>query len=116
MPTQEERIAALEQSFTGFQKFQQQAVGHIHEIEANMTILLGVAYSQGQDIKRIIEQMDAVDGRLEAVDGRLEAVDGRLGAMDGRLEAMDRRLDAVDGRLEAMDGRLEAMDGRLGAV
>src|SRR5579885_2164928 len=95
MPTQEERIAALEQSFTGFQKFQQQAVGHIHEIEANMTILLGVAYSQGQDIKRIIERMDAVDTHLATIDTRMDAMDAHLATVDAHLATIDTRLEEL---------------------
>jgi hypothetical protein len=49
MPTQEERLAAVE-------KFTQVASGHIRDTEENVTILLGVIRSQGHDIRRLVEQ------------------------------------------------------------
>jgi hypothetical protein len=51
MATQEERLIAVE-------KFTQVAVGHITDTEENVTILLGMIRSQGQDIRRIFETLD----------------------------------------------------------
>ena len=42
MPTQEERITALEQN----------TAAHIQEMDENFTIMVGVIRHQGQDIKR----------------------------------------------------------------
>src|SRR6266849_10205363 len=51
MPTQEERIAALEQKT---------AVA-IQEVEENTTILLGVIRSQGQDIRKIFQRLETIE-------------------------------------------------------
>ena len=83
MPTQEERIAALEQARLATQQFQQQvsqfqqeAALRIRETEVNTTILLGIVQSQGQDIKRILEQQNVQLGMLEQILARLPGKDG----------------------------------------
>lgn len=85
MPTQEERLAALEQKTTE----------GIRDQQANMTILLGVAQSQGQDIKRTLQRLDSVDGRLSVMDGRLNIVDGRLNFLDGRLATVEQDISQI---------------------
>ena len=55
MPTQEERITALEQK----------TAAHIQEMDENFTIMVGVIRHQGQDIKRISQRLDTV---LDTVD------------------------------------------------
>ena len=102
MPTQEERLNALEQAWHSAQKFQETASAHIRETEENTTILLGVIRSQGRDIKLIVERLGVMDTRLETMDAHLGAVDTRLEAMDTRLETMDVHLGAVDTRLEEL--------------
>ncbi len=86
MPTQEERLTALERSFTAFQK---EAAAHIRETEENTTILLGVIRSQGQDIKRIVQH-------LETIDERLGTMDERLGTMDEHLHSIDQRFNRLE--------------------
>jgi len=58
MPTQEERLTALEQNSATFQK---EAARYIRETEENTTIMLGVIRSQGQDIRRIFERLETID-------------------------------------------------------
>lgn len=64
MPTQEERIAALEQKTTA----------HIQEMDENFTIMVGVIRHQGQDIKRIFQRLESVDQRLDAMDESLNSL------------------------------------------
>ncbi len=78
MPTQEERLTALEQSVAASQKFQQQAAAHIRETEENTTILLGVIRSQGQDIRRMIERLDMIETRFDRVETLLAQILARL--------------------------------------
>ena len=73
MPTQEERLGAVEQAIAASQRFQREAVAHIRDTEENTTILLGVIRSQGQDIKRIFTRLETIDQRLETIDQRLDA-------------------------------------------
>jgi len=92
MPTQEERLSALE-------KFQKEAAAHIRETEENTTILLGVIREQGRDIKRIFQHLETIDGHLETVDKHLETVDRHLSTleqhMESRFEVQDKKLDQV---------------------
>lgn len=78
MPTQEERLTALEQAIAASQKFQQQAAAHIRETEENTTILLGVIRSQGQDIRHMVERLDIIDTRLDRVETLLAQILARL--------------------------------------
>jgi archaellum component FlaC len=110
MPTQEERLTALEKTFAIFRK---ETAARTQEIEENTTIMLGVMRAQGQDIRRIFERLEAVDERLETMGTRLETMDTRLETMDTRLETMDTRLETMDTRLETMDTRLNTIDQRL---
>jgi len=87
MPTQEERLGAVEQAIAASQRFQREAVAHIRDTEENTTILLGVIRSQGQDIKRIFTRLETIDQRLETIDQRLETIDQGLGTIDQRLDA-----------------------------
>jgi len=57
MPTQEERITALEQK----------TATHMREIDENTTIMLGVIRHQGQDIKRIFERLETMDEGLNGL-------------------------------------------------
>jgi uncharacterized protein YdcH (DUF465 family) len=68
MPTQEERIAALEQK----------TAAHIQEMDENFTIMVGVIRHQGQDIKRIFQRLETIDESLHTVNQRLDTVDESL--------------------------------------
>ena len=54
MPTQEERLTALEQK----------TAAHIQEMDENFTIMVGVIRHQGQDIKRIFQRLETIDESL----------------------------------------------------
>ena len=61
MPTQEERLTTLEQTFATFQKA---TAKHIQETDENTTIMLGVIRHQGQDIRRIFERLETIDENI----------------------------------------------------
>ena len=106
MPTFEERLTALEQN----------AMQNIHDLQANMTIMMGVIGSQGQDIKRILQRQDVMDGRLSAMDGRLNIVEQHLDQMDGRLHGVEQHLSQMDGRLNGVEQRLHGVEQHLHGV
>lgn len=68
MPTQEERLTALEQK----------TAAHIQEIDENTTILLGVIRHQGQDIKRIFQRLETMDESLNTVKQQLNQLETKL--------------------------------------
>jgi len=57
MPTQEERLTALEQK----------TAAHIQEMDENFTIMVGVIRHQGQDIKRIFQRLETIDESLNTL-------------------------------------------------
>ena len=86
MPTQEERLTALEQK----------TAAHIQEMDENFTIMVGVIRHQGQDIKRIFQRLETIDERLnilETIDERLETTDKRLHTIEGRLDRIETSFD-----------------------
>ncbi len=100
MPTQEERLTALEQSSTAFQR---EAAAHIRETEENTTILLGVIRSQGQDIKRIVQHLETIDDHLGTMENRLGTVENRLGTIDDRLGAVEDHLGTMEQRFSRLE-------------
>lgn len=64
MPTQEERLTAVEQSITSSRQFQDQAIRHLRELDSSVTILLGVIQSQGRDVRLIFERLDTISAQL----------------------------------------------------
>ena len=78
MPTQEERLSALE-------KFQKVAAAHIRETEENTTILLGVIREQGRDIKRMVQHLETIDDRLDTLEQHMES---RFGTLEKKFDQM----------------------------
>ena len=78
MPTQDEKIATLEQALTELQKevallpkqekrittLEQNTATAIQEIEENTTIMLGVIRSQGQDIRKMFQRLETIDEHM----------------------------------------------------
>jgi small-conductance mechanosensitive channel len=86
MPTQEDRLTALEEK----------TAAHIQEMDENFTIMVGVIRHQGQDIKRIFQRLETIDERLnilETIDERLETTDKRLHTIEGRLDRIETSFD-----------------------
>jgi DNA repair ATPase RecN len=92
MPTQEERITTLEQTFATFQK---DNAANIREIEENTTILLGVIRHQGQDIKRIFTRLETIDQRLDLMDARLERLDQLETKLDEQTSLLTQILERL---------------------
>lgn len=103
MPTQEERLAALEKN----------TAESIHELQASTTIMLGVMQSQGQDIKRILLRLDSMEGRQSVMDGRLNILDGRLNFLDTRLAKVEQTLDEHTMRFDRVETLLGQILARL---
>ena len=96
MPTQEERLTALEQNSATFQK---EAARYIRETEENTTIMLGVIRSQGQDIRRIFERLETIDSRLETIDEHVNAIERRLDRLETKFTEHTTLLTQILARL-----------------
>ena len=106
MPTQEERLSALE-------KFQKVAAAHIRETEENTTILLGVIREQGRDIKRMVQHLETIDDRLDTLErnmeSRFETLESRFGTLESRFGTLESRFGTLESRFEAQDKKLDQM-------
>ena len=113
MPTQEERLATLEQSQANFGD-------SINDLNHHVTILIGIIQKQEWDIREIKTSLRAIDGRLESFDSRLGSFDSRLSSFDGRLGSFDSRLSSLDGRLssfeQSVNSRFETQDKKLDQI
>ena len=65
LPTQEERLTALEQK----------TAVHIQEMDENFTIMVGVIRHQGQDIKRIFQRLETIDESLNTLKHQLNQLE-----------------------------------------
>ncbi len=75
MPTQEERLTALEKTFAAFR---QEAGAHIKETEENTTIMLGIMRSQGQDIRKIFQRLESMDDNLNTIKQQLNQLETKF--------------------------------------
>jgi chromosome segregation ATPase len=96
MPTQEERITALEQN----------TATHIQEMDENFTIMVGVIRHQGQDIKRIFQRLETIDESLSTVNQRLETVDESLHTLKHQLNQFETKFDEHTSLLSQILARL----------
>jgi hypothetical protein len=103
MPTQEERIAALEQTtisridfLNSVNRLALQQAQSANDTYHELTILLGVTGSQGQDIKAIKEDVGTIKERLGSVETTIKE---RLGSVETTLSEHTALLTQILARL-----------------
>ena len=92
MPTQEERLSAVEQAQVG--------VGEaVSDLNHHVTILIGIVQRQEWDLREIKGSLRAIDGRLNSLEGRFETQERRLESleqsMNTHFEALDKKFDQI---------------------
>jgi len=104
VPTQEDRIAALERKVAVLELLRSQderkaeealppaQARHMREINENLTILLGVTSSQGRDIKVIKEDVSGIKDRLDGLETQSNAHTGRFDHVEALLAQILARL------------------------
>jgi uncharacterized coiled-coil protein SlyX len=85
MPTQEERLAALEQTQAQFNEA-------VSDLNHHVTILTGMMSRQEWDIREIKSSLRSIDGRLGTFE---QSVNGRFEALESRFEVQEKKLDQV---------------------
>ena len=106
MPTQEERLSALEQTVAVLNR-------GIWDINHNETILLGMAVKQGENIQGMMASLATLNEHFSIQDGRIETLDGRIDTLDGHIETLDGRLGAFE---QNVNNRFETLEGRFGTL
>jgi hypothetical protein len=104
VPTQEDRIAALERKVAMLELLRSHderkaeealppaQAHHMREINENLTILLGVTSSQGGDIKVIKEDVSSIKDRLDRLETQSTEHSGRFDHVEALLTQILARL------------------------
>jgi uncharacterized coiled-coil protein SlyX len=100
MPTQEERLTALEQAQAKFGE----AVGDLNH---HVTILIGVVSREEWDIREMKISLRAIEGRLGTLEGSMGALEGRLGTLEGSMGALEGRMGSLEGRFVTQEKKLD---------
>src|SRR5438874_1188104 len=92
MPTQEERLTALEQSHVRFSEA-------ISDLNHHVTILVGVVQKQEWDMREMKGSLRTLERDVQALDRNIQTVDRNVQALDrnmnGRFEEQDKKLDQI---------------------
>src|SRR5947207_1589151 len=100
MPTQEERLTALEQSQAKFGEA-------INDLNHHVTILIGVASREEWDIRELKSSFRAIDGRMGSLEGRMGSLEGHLGSLEGRMGSLEGRMGSLEGHFETQEKKLD---------
>jgi hypothetical protein len=107
VPTQEDRIAALERKVAMLELLRSQderkaeealppaQARTMKEINENLTILLGVTSSQGRDIKVIKEDTGSIKDRLERLEAQSNEQTALLNEHTGRFHHVEALLTQI---------------------
>jgi len=88
MPTQEERLSALEQAQVGVHEA-------VSDLNHHVTILIGIVQKQEWDVREMRGSLRSIDGRLNSFESRFGSLESRFGSLEGRFEAQDKKLDQI---------------------
>ena len=111
VPTQEDRIAALERKVAMLELLRSQderkveealpptQARHMREINENITILLGVTSSQGGDIKVIKADVSSIKDRLDRLETQFTEQTVLLGEHTRRFDHVEALLTQILARL-----------------
>jgi len=100
MPTQEERIGALEFNLNQFKTETIKAYG---DMAFEMTIVKGLTQDA---ITRLATLSNTMENRLDKVDTRLDGMDAHLESMDKRLNGLETKVDTIQTTLAQILARL----------
>ena len=100
MPTQEERLDALE---FNVEQFKTETIKAYGEMAMQITLVKGLTEDA---VKRLASLSDQMERRFERVDSRFERVGTRLDRMDVHLVSMDGRLGRLENLLMQVLARL----------
>ena len=104
--TIEERLTALELDGATLTRIASEQMLRLRDIEHNEAILLGVAQSQGQDIKQMKADVNDMKADVNDMKADVDDMKERLTGIESRLERMethfDERLDVLMAMVKSM--------------
>lgn len=107
MPTQEERLIALEQNFA---RFQGDAIKSYQDMAMQVTTTKGLAETTIGRLATIQWQMEQ---RFNALEAHSEATNAHLTHLQENSDQTDKRLNSIDTRLDKMENLLAQILNRL---
>jgi uncharacterized coiled-coil protein SlyX len=93
MPTQEERLSAVEQAQVGVHEA-------VSDLNHHVTILIGIVQKQEWDIREMRGSLRSIDGRLNSFESRFSSLESRFGSLEGRFSSLEGRFEAQDKKLD----------------
>jgi uncharacterized coiled-coil protein SlyX len=93
MPTQEERLTALELAQAKFGEA-------VNDLNHHVTILIGVASREEWDIRELKGSFRAIDGRMGSLEGHMGSLEGHLGSLEGRMGSLEGRFETQEKKLD----------------
>lgn len=68
------------------------------------------------EVKKVQDEVDAVEGRLDGHDTAIEGINGRLDGHDTAIEEAEGRLDTVEGKVETLEQAKETADTQFETI
>ena len=120
MPTQEDRIAALEQTtvsridfIDAINRLTLQQAQMASDMSHQVTILLGVTGSQGQDIRTIKGDVSVLKGDVSVLKGDVSVLKGDVSALKGDVSALTEQFGRLETRFDEHTSLLTQILARL---
>ena len=106
MPTQEERLTALEQSQVRFSEA-------ISDLNHHVTILVGVIQKQEWDMREMKGSLRTLERDVQALDRNIQTVDRNVQTLDRNVQALEQNVQVLE---RNMNGRFEEQDKKLDQI
>lgn len=113
MPTQEERLTALEQKFADYRWEARQAIQSLNE---NATIALGLIQSISQESKQTALRMEMMKIRMDQLETKFDAHTALLNEHALVLSEHTARLNRIETRLDEHTARFDRIDTVLAQI
>lgn len=125
MPTQEDRLAALERKIASIELemlYEQRKAEEIapseqaynlKEINHHLTMLLGIASGQERDIKIVKSDLGIIKDRMEGFEQRFTSLDDQVSSLDGKVTSLDEKVTSLE---ETVEQRFTSLEGKLEQV
>src|SRR5690348_694158 len=96
MPTQEERLSAVEQAQVGVHEA-------VSDLNHHVTILIGIVQKQEWVIREMKGSLHSIDGRLNSFESRFSSLENRFGSLEGRFSSLENRFATQEHRVESLE-------------
>ncbi len=106
MPTQEERLSAVEQAQVNVHEA-------VSDLNHHVTILIGIVQKQEWDVREIKGSLHSIDGRFSSFENRLSSFENRFNSLEVRFSSFEERLESLE---QSVNNRFEAQDKKLDQI